>query len=426
MILQQKLSTVQDSRLTLTAASFPQQTIRVPIDRSWPLEEILVTVQVTARATTSIPASAFIFHSLLNLCRRISLEVTDDKGPRTVVNATGPGLLQLIANEGFNLDRSTLSVMQAIGSGFFAATGKYEVTYRIPFVHPMVTGKLRPKMMLPIHLHPQDPVLVLDFAPATEIFSGIADPFTAANVEVVLVRRDWPRELAIAVNKETDGRPLDWFIKSDIMESVFALGASLSNTEQRFPLALPGQYSGLLIHQLKGGTLGTMEDLSGSTTVGSETRWTLESGGTAFRSWRMKQLQKINDFSRVVGPAGVVNSNIFVRATDGLQSSTTAVVAAVNMFMPNANFGGSLATGQAIQSPSSVFHDFISDGINDADELGSLLDCNIPALNGLKMEIVGNITTPAGSTQASSIGIVGRRFYGDLRGYQLTEKLKAA
>jgi len=425
MILGQKLSFIQDSRLTLTAASFPQQTIRVPIDRSWPLEEILVTVQVTARNTTSIPASAFIFYSLLNLCRRISLEVTDDKGPRTVVNATGPGLLQLVANEGFNLDRSTLNVIQQLNSGFVEATGKYEITYRIPFVHPMVTGKLRPKMMLPVHLHPQDPVLVLDFAPATEIFSGISDPFTAANVEVVLIRRDWPRELAKSVNDETGGQPINWFIKSDIMESIFTLAASLSNTEQRFPLALPGQYSGLLIHQLKGGTLGTLDDMSGSVAVGSETRWTLESGGTAFRAWRMKQLQKLNDYSRCAFPI-VPNTNIFTRATDGVQTTGTATITAKDIFMPGANIGGALATGQGIQTPHSVFHDFISDGINDADELGSLLDCNIPALNGLKMEVVGNMTTPAGSTQSSSLQMVGRRFYGDLRAYQLTEKLKAA
>lgn len=425
MVLGQKLSFVKDSRLTLTAANFPQQTIRLPIDRAWPIEEILVFVQFTV-AAAAIVNTAFIFYAMLNALRRITLEVTDDKGPRNVVNATGPGLLGLVSNEGLNLDSCTLSVMQGLGQGFFAGTGQYRICYRIPLVHPMVTGKLRPKMMLPVHLMPQDPILTLDFAPATEQYSGVADPYTAASVDVVLVRRDWPRALAVAVDKETGGRPLDWFIKSDIQETSYALAASLTNSEQRFPVSLPGQYSGLYIHHLKGGALGTLEDLSGSTALGSETQWTLESGGVAFRSWRQKHVKALNEFSKNVGPSGFPNMNLFTAVSPKLVTSGTAVVNATNLFAPNYNFGAPLQTGQAIAQPAQIYHDFLSDGINDADELGSLLDCNIPSLNGLKMEVVGNVTTPAGAAQSSSLQIVGRRFYGDLSRYQLTEQLPKA
>jgi hypothetical protein len=426
MILGQKLSTVQDSRLALTAASFPQQTIRLPLDRAWPLEELWIGVQVTIGATLIAGAASMLFYSLLNILRRITLEVTDDKGPRNVVNVTGPGLLGLIANEGLSLDACTAHVVQCLNQQLFPGTGRYRIWYRIPFVHPMVTGKLRPKMMLPIHLHAQDPALTLDFAPATEIFTGVANPFTAANVEVVMVRRDWPKEMADAVNAETKGNPIDWFIKSDIQETIYALAASLSNSQQRFALSLPGQYSGLYIHHLKGGAQGTLEDLSGSTTVGTESNWTLESGQVPIRSWRQKQLKAINETSKFYGPSGFPNLNLFTAATPGLVTSGTAVVSATSLMVANSGFGAPLEVGQGIGQPAQVFHDFISDGINDADELGSLLDCNIPQLSGLKMEVVGNVTTPAGAAQSSSVQLVGRRFYGDLRAYQLTEKLKAA
>jgi hypothetical protein len=428
MILPQKLTTLQDSRLTLTAANFAQQTIRVPLPRTWALEEIFVTVQVQPKAAITTQ----LLYGLLNILRRVQLEINDGIQPRMAVNCTGPGLLQLVSNEGISLDRSTLQVLaqlqaqaaaQATG-GFLANGGNYRVTYRIPLVHPMITGPLRSRMLLPVHLHPQDPTLVLDFAGAAELFSGVADPFTAstgAAVEVWLLQREIPRAFGEEIKKSAPGGdPRLWFLRSDINETIYPVPIT-TNTEQRFEIPKPGQYSSLAIHMTKGTGSATMDlaDISASTTLGSETRWRLESGGNLFREWRMKQLQTLNDYSRAASPAGLLNPRIPTLAASLLATSGTTTVTATDVFVPG-QFGGSLSA-QGIQSPSSVFLDFLSDGIGDAEELGSLLDCNLPAVSGLKMEIIGNVTLAA----AGTFQIVGRRFFDELSRWQTVQRIAA-
>jgi hypothetical protein len=419
MILPGRLENIQDSRLTLTTLNFPQQTLRIPIPRSWALEEIFITVQFTSKAAITTQFA----YGLLNALRRVSLEINDGIQPRTPVNVTGPGLLQLISHEGIGLDRSTLSVMGQLGQGFLANTGVYRITYRIPLVHPAITGGLRAKCLLPVHLFPQDPILVLDFAPAAEICSAVADPFSAAAVEVWTFRRDFPRRFAQYINDQTKGNPIQWFIRSDIQETIYPLSTSLTSSEQRFEIPKPGQYSSLLMHMLKGNAALTLADISASTAVGTETLWRIESAGTVFRQWRMKQAQTLNDYSRVTEQAGIFNLNVLTLDALKLTQTGTAVITATNVMVPNTNWGGALALGYGVQDPHSVFHDFLTDGLTDVDELGSLLDCNPTALAGLKMEIIGAVTTPA--NQASSVGLVGRRFYDDLSKYQAVERLAA-
>lgn len=421
MILPQRSFIIQDSRLSLTAASFAQQTIRVGVPRPWPIEEIWIGVQVTIAAAANTGSIAF---GLMNLLRRVTLECTEPGGgPRTVVNLTGPGLLQHISNEGLSLDRATLAVLAATNQGFLKGTGVYRMWYRIPLVHPMVTGALRPRMMLPVHLHPQDPTLTMEFASAAEMFSAVADPFTAANVEVHLVQREIPKNYGMAIVKETEGRPWEWFIKSDLMETIFPLAASLTNSQQRFDVPQPGQYSGMTLYMEKGNATLTIDDISANTTVGQETQWTLESGQSVIRAWRMKQLQALNDSSRVVQSPANFNLNVLTAVSPKLVTSGTAVVNATAIEVLGPNFGGPAGTGVATQAPASVFHDFLSDGINDADELGSLLDCNLPQLSGLKMQLVGLVTTPA--NQPSNFKVVGRRFFGDLTRWQSVARIAA-
>lgn len=430
MILPQKLITLQDSRLTLTAANFNQQTIRVPLPRTWALEEIFVTVQVQCKAAISTQ----LLYGLLNILRRVQLEINDGIQPRMAVNCTGPGLLQLVANEGISLDRSTLQVLgqlqahtaaQTFG-GFLANGGNYRITYRIPLVHPMITGPLRARMLLPVHLHPQDPTLVLDFAGAAEMFSGVADPFTAAtgaSVEVWMVQREIPRAFAEVIKKDApNGDPRLWFLRSDINETIYPVPVS-TNVEARFEIPKPGQYSSLLVHATKGtgAAANDLSDISASQTLGSETRWRLESGGNLFREFRWKQLQILNDYSRNGSPAGVLNPRIPTAAASLLATGATTIVNAVDLFSPAPNnFGGPLS-GQGVQNPSSIFLDFLSDGIGDAEELGSLLDCNLPSVSGLKMELIGNVTLAA----AGTLQMVGRRFFDDLTRWQTVQRIAA-
>lgn len=423
MILAERFSRLKHANLplnglTVSANTLAQQTIAVPLPRTWPLEEIEINVTATMN---SAAITDQIVHGLLGILRKVKLETNDGIKPATPVSVTGPGLLQLVANEGLSLDRSTLGCLGALQQGFLVGSGIYRVTYRIPMVHPMITGALRPRMLLPIHLHNEDPILTMEFAAGTECITTAAS-WSSVIVEVKLVRREIPAEFAAFIAKNSpDGDPRRWFIQQDIVESVNSVGASQTDQELRVNVPTPAQYASILFYHLQGNANLTPADISANTTIGQETEWQLISGEVATRSWRMKDYQIRNDYSRPAFPAAVFNPNIPTAASPKQQTSATTINNTTNLFVPSAQFGGALSTGYNVQNPYSIFLDFLSDGINDAEELGSLLDCNLPARQGLKMEIVGRITTPA--NQASQANIVGRRFFGDLSRWQTVEKL---
>lgn len=422
MILPQRISRLVDNKiaaLTVSANTLAQQTQTVSIPRTWPLEEIIVIVTVVLNSTAITDQ---INHGLLGVLRKVTLGTNNGIKPETPVSVTGPGLIQLVANEGLSLDRSTLSSLYQQNQTFLPGSGVYQIAYRIPLVHPMITGALRPRMLLPVHVHNEDPVLSLEFAAGTECITTAAS-WVSVTPEVWLIRREMPAEFAAFIAKNSpDGDPRRWFIPSDIVESQNALAAGQTDQELRINVPTPGQYSSLLLYTMAGSASGAYirSDISASATVGSETEWKIESGGIGSRNWRMKVQQLINDWSRPTFPASMFNLNV-ITLNAAKTASTAAVNTTANSSVASPQFGGALSTGYGIQNPNSIFHDFLSDGINDAEELGSLLDCNLPARQGLKMEIVSRVTTPA--TFPSQANIVGRRFYGDLSRWQTTEKL---
>src|SRR5437870_1356155 len=101
MLLRQRRSFIIDSRLTLTAASFPAQTIRLPIPRIAPyaLEEIFVVVTVTMGSAIT---SGMLGYGLMNILKRIQLGniPNSDGKPSNIVDVSGAGLLQFTSNEG--------------------------------------------------------------------------------------------------------------------------------------------------------------------------------------------------------------------------------------------------------------------------------------------------------------------------------------
>ena len=103
------------------------------------------------------------------------------------------------------------------------------------------------------------------------------------------------------------------------------------------------------------------------------------------QEWRAKHLQIINDWS--------CPSNSALDAT-------------------SPNFGGLLVTNTNWEPAGSYMLDFLTDGLDTANELGSVLDCNNVATNGLKMEIVGSVASVA--TNASTLNMIGHRLFGDL------------
>jgi hypothetical protein len=152
-------------------------------------------------------------------------------------------------------------------------------------------------------------------------------------------------------------------------------------------------------HYLGGATVTRKEIDTGATgtSFGNEGRWRIESGSVVDREWRWHDLQTLAEMQQ--------SANALITSTGTLTFAT---------------FGGAVgASGVANAKPAaSVLINYLTDGFSgdNATELGSALDCNTPANSGLKMELVG---TPANvATNASYLFTMGRRYFGNLSGWQ--------
>ena len=395
MLLPIRLNSVNSSELQPGTTALLGTTRKVNLPRVWGLEEILVFVSFTTDSTA--PTAGTSPDKWLNLLKRVNLSINDGIQPRTVVDFTGPGLLEYAVSAGLNLDAATLAVCNAAP----LASTTYRICYRIPLVHPMVGEPLRTRMLLPIHNHPQDPILTLEFATAAEVYAANAP--TLVTSEVVLVQREINPLHPYNAKVMNEGG----FIPFDLMETPFTIGTGVSG-EQRFSIPTPGAYANLLCRQYLGGSTVTRAVLDATTTIGSETKWRLETGGTVIREWRWKYLQAINEFSKPLTGLGQAYSSIFTGASNGGSATVTTVYQANNP-RPGSY---TLASGTAFMPAATAMLDFLTDGLDSATELGSLLDCNVPFNQGLKMELIGSVASVA--TNASTLYIGGHRYYGDL------------
>lgn len=401
MMLQVQKNFLAPATLALASAGILGTSQRIALDRTLPIEEIIVFVDavVTSAGAITIPAktaaavvSPAQLDTLQNILKKVTLEVYDGVQPRTVVNASGIGLLErnkLISN---NLDTATLGLMAACQGTSVAANTCFRIAYRIPLVHPMLGEAIRSHCLLPVHLHAQDPVLTLEFESAANL-SATATPFAAVTANILLIRRRMNRDESDKILKNGG------FIKSDIYETPFAVAPGVSG-EQRFPIPVNGSYTDLCFRQYLGGANVTRNVLDatgdGSTVAagfGTEQRWRLESGLQVYNDWRWKHLKTINDFSRPLNSHNQTYS-----------PESGGIVAATTIFNP----------------PSVTCLDFLSDGVGLGDsvyELGGVLDCNIAAQTGLKMEVIGSVASVA--TNGSVLYVIGQRLYGDLSPWQL-------
>lgn len=354
MWLKPRKTYLTNSSLTPGTTALLGTTTKLTIDRTWPLEEIWVGFWHTNAGTIPTQAGVDGFRAALV---RATLTVNDGIQPRNVVDYSGVGLIEYALNTAGNVDRATLENKRV-----HTASVTQRVWYRIPLVHPGIVGPLRTRMLLDVNNHPQDPVLSLQWAAAASIYSANAP--SAVGADVVLCRR----EMTPLVNKTI--RDDGGFIPFDLIETSQTVATA---SEYRFQVPTPGQYAGLL---MRGYDQNTSRASIHDITAGSEGRVRLESGGVVIADWRDHYLAAINE------------------ATEAFDHDN-ATAAATARF------------------PGLYFLDFLTDGIVDADELGSLLDCNLPAASGLKMEIIGT------TRNASSVlHVGGHRYFGDLSRYQ--------
>lgn len=354
-------------------------TVPVEIDNAFPLEEIIVILNCTAGATGPTLTGP---DNVLNILKKVELTInTGDNKPRTIVSASGVGVLEYVQHVD-SLDADTLSVVGLSQGTTIANNLKFRIAYRIPLVHPALAEPLRTRCLLPVQLYTAKPILNLTFEQAANIYS--AGSISNITAEVVLIRREITVDLTNKIL--ADGG----FIDFDLIEKANSIAVGVSG-EARFQIPLPGSYLGLLFRQYLGGATITRAELDQVTTFGNETAWRLESGGVAPHSWRWKHLRTIGGFRS--------------DANNITQTSSPVIAGAV---VANTSFGPS----------ASTYLDFLGDGVPSEGiaELGSVLDCNIPKNSGLVMEVVGNVQSVA--TNASTMFTMGHRLYGDLSKWQ--------
>lgn len=358
-------------------ASLLGTTQRIRLPRDWPLEEIIICVDVTRGADAYAAPTG---DSILSILKRVRL-VTNHKKHRTVVDYSGAGLVELGPEIGLNYDVATLGAIASVGT----ASQLLRIFYRIPFVPPVLSEPLRSFMLLPVHQHDMEPELQLDFGVSADV--GATGTVTKVCASIMLRQRMMTPSVDAMIAAKGG------YIESDLIETVYTVPVGVSG-EQRFDILQPGQYAGIHARFYVGTAAPVIRgDISLSKTVTAPTVWTLESGGFRFRAGSLRHFAAINQFSKTV-------------------NAHTALP-----------LWPALATNTQYHEAAGVYFDFLSDGLTDANELGSLLDCNFSANNGQKMQLIGAVAAP--TTNAHVVKIGGHRFMGDLSRWQ-ADTAKAA
>lgn len=399
MFLKQNSVILRPPSLNPGDGSLIGKTVKLNIDRTWPLEHIIIRVCFTTGGTafTLFPATAQTndnYDNILNFVKHINLSVNPGNGgnPRTVVDCDGVRLLEYNSLTGLNLDPSTLELLRLSQGTTLAANSSWEITYNIPCAETMIGEPLRSRLLLPVHKYTQDPVLTIQFQTLAAMASaGTTPPFISCEVE--LVRRQVTAESELVLKNSAPSTPwgyIDW----DLIEQQFPVQSLTS--EQKFPLALGAAYANLLISQYQGGANITKNVIDssgiGDTTahgLGAESLWRLETALVPDRFWTSKGLRNKAAWSQV--------KNVLSQTS-------------------SPSFGGPVLGSTNFTAPSVGLIDFLRDGISGdpATELGSVLDCNLTG--SLRKEIIVACATWA--TNASTLAVMGRRLFGDLSQWQ--------
>lgn len=387
MLLPRRSEIINYAPLQAASAALLGTSQPVPLNQTNPIEELQVTLLATVGTQLTFNVAkntTAIIDNILGLLKQVTLLASDGKDPRSVVRVSGAGLLEYAAQVGLNLPRATLAAIILNQAATVAASLQFRIVYRIPLVHPMIGETLRTRCLFPAHRLPQKPVLQLDFANLADFTT--AGTLTALIAEVRVIYRQMPDTVDAQI-MATGG-----YIPMDLIETPFPINLG-SAGPMDFDIPLGGQYTGLLLRTYQGNTTISRDVLDGTTTQGLETRWSLRQGNTSQEEFRFRNQQDINDYSRP--------------ANSATQSSSP-------------NFAGAIAANTNFQPASSIYLDFLTDGLETATELGSLLDANTPANSGLKLQIHSE-NVAANVTVSHTLSMVGHRLFNDLSAFKIVK-----
>lgn len=392
------------AELQLASAALMGQRATFRIDRTNPIEEMYLVLDVTVNATGVTFSSATtpqIVDNILGMVKRFQFMVTESANStqRPVVDCSGAGLFEFNLKVGTNIDRAmkkAIALSQGTGP---AANTKIRLAYRVPLVHPMIGEPLREYCLLPVHTYPVDPIINIDFAGGTDWQAS--NNISAVVGHLFIVRRI----MSDAQTQQILSK--GGFLRQDLIETAYTQPLGTSG-DQLMHLPLSGQYSTLLFRQYLGGATLSRNVIDQTTTFGTETVWQLRQGTTPLHEWRWKDLEIFaeNSFQDQDGAPYV---GIFAGASSGATSTTIA-------FDVSPAIEGALVSTSNYVNPASNILQFLGDGVETAVELGGLLDADGPIRAGQNLDLYGQIASVA--TNASVLYVVGHRFYGNLAAWQ--------
>jgi hypothetical protein len=399
------------------AAGSPQQTVRFQIQRTFPIEAILIRLSFSQ--TTDI--ASIWADGLQNILKNINLTISDGVRTRTVVDVPGPALLELglqtrgavpsetaqwLGNIVTNVPLGSVAASptnvfkvgygsQPNGAAATGATGialprSVALSYMMDCCPPELMDPLASAFLLPVTRYPSDPILTLTLGGQGDVDAAAAPTFTTGpiGIEVHIIRR--------FVNV-TNFAFIDW----DLTTQTQNFQGGIQNNF-RIELPTPGSYFGTLYRGFCNSNVANFPTVrafpsqviaSNGNTGNPEMR--IESLGVNFRRFTLPALTAQNDLSR---------------------GGTT--------FYPFGGFFFTAALPAAATVPQSVayfaasaYNDFLSDRVTDSTELGSVLDANIPVASGAQVNLFGNYGSSVASALGSlpsSLQMIHWRAYGNL------------
>ena len=430
MLVPSHYTVVRDPKFQLASAGLMGTTQQISLPYLLPVQEFAVRVTFcvnTAISALSATASVNACENILALCKRIRLNATVAGNSKTLVDFSGPGLLEWATQVGLTLDPSTNWLIGMANqfynggsgggsppaAGCTIPAGTYHLTYRVPLTHPGIGEPLRLRTMSPWHLFDNAPTLSIDFASQAELYS--TGSINNLYVEVFVIQADWNTNREAALNK-TGG----WLL-SDLVEINYGFPVGQSS-EQKIPLNTGGWYTGLLARQYLGGTYLARQpvDSSGLGTTfgpigtgqnaGLENIWRIEVAGTKIKEFAWRDIQILNSWSR---PNTTLPIPQFIgQSAAGGTYSQIATVPFIGCPSP----GGLAIAGTNIQPAASCLLDFLEDGTtgDTSTDFGSCLNANVS--NGALVQLIGTPIAVTGNASIMFIG--GHRIFGSLANWQ--------
>jgi hypothetical protein len=286
------------------------------------------SIFLRVKVTPSAAQATANADSLQAIVKKVQLQISDGARTRNVVDVSGPGLLEYAYEVAGGWDRDT-----STNFGTNPSSGAKTFYYPIYCSHPQLEDPVGSVFLLPAPRYNSNPVLTVQFASQTDMDTNATPTFavSAMEADIVINRRQVSR-----ANWPT----LDWEL-AEISNPFPATGNS-----QLYELQVPGSYTGILMRDYQGlSTRGTLE------TSGGENKLMLL--GTAMRRFRCLDIQAENDVS--------------ARLWSSTWNNTTA--------------------------GAVTYLDFISDKTGETSpDLGSVLDANILAASGARLQLFQDIT----------------------------------